>query len=66
MRAIPGRVERSICRAGSIIAGVEVPVAPGTITDATADARDLVAYIKSLWTPRELDCQGPKHMECMQ
>ena len=30
-----------------------------------ADARDLVAYIKSLWTQRELDCQGPKHMECM-
>ena len=29
------------------------------------DARDLVAYIKSLWTQRELDCQGPKHMECM-
>ena len=30
-----------------------------------AEARDLVAYIKSLWTQRELDCQGPKHMECM-
>ncbi len=29
------------------------------------NARDLVAYIKSLWTQRELDCQGPKHMECM-
>jgi len=28
-------------------------------------ARDLVAYIKSLWTQRELDCQGPKHMQCM-
>ena len=32
---------------------------------SAADARDLVAYIKSLWTRRELDCQGPKHMECM-
>ncbi len=32
---------------------------------SAADARDLVAYIKSLWTQRELDCQGPKHMECM-
>ena len=31
-----------------------------------ADARDLVAYIKSLWGQRELDCQGPKHMQCMK
>ncbi|MDH3536215.1 MAG: cytochrome c [Gammaproteobacteria bacterium] len=30
------------------------------------DAHDLVAYVKSLWTQRELDCQGPKHMQCMQ
>lgn len=30
------------------------------------DARDLIAYIKSLWTQRELDCQGPKHMQCMK
>lgn len=30
-----------------------------------ADASDLVSYIKSLWTQRELDCQGPKHMQCM-
>ena len=30
------------------------------------DAHDLVAYIKSLWTQRELDCQGPRHMQCMQ
>jgi mono/diheme cytochrome c family protein len=30
------------------------------------DARDLVAFIKSLWGKRELDCQGPKHMQCMQ
>jgi mono/diheme cytochrome c family protein len=29
------------------------------------DGQDLVAYIKSLWTQRELDCQGPKHMQCM-
>jgi len=29
------------------------------------DASDLVSYIKSLWTQRELDCQGPKHMKCM-
>jgi len=31
-----------------------------------ADAHNLVAYIKSLWTRRELECQGPKHMQCMQ
>ncbi|MCK4710300.1 MAG: cytochrome c, partial [Gammaproteobacteria bacterium] len=29
------------------------------------NANDLVSYIKSLWTQRELDCQGPKHMQCM-
>ena len=30
------------------------------------NVRDLIAYIKSLWTQRELDCQGPKHMQCMR
>ncbi len=29
-------------------------------------AGDLVAYIKSLWGKRALECQGPKHMQCMQ
>ncbi len=29
------------------------------------DARDLVDYMKSLWGPRALECQGPKHMSCM-
>ena len=30
------------------------------------DARDLIAYMKSLWDERALRCQGPKHMnpEC--
>lgn len=28
-------------------------------------ARDLVAYIKSLWSARIIACQGPKHMSCM-
>ncbi|MFV2055819.1 MAG: c-type cytochrome [Thiohalomonadales bacterium] len=28
------------------------------------NAQQLVAYIKSLWGKRELDCQGPKHMKC--
>ncbi len=27
-------------------------------------ARDVVAYFKSLWGPRALECQGPKHMSC--
>lgn len=29
------------------------------------DISNVIAYIKSLWTQRELDCQGPKHMSCM-
>jgi len=29
------------------------------------DAYDIVAYIKSLWSPRIIACQGPKHMSCM-
>ncbi len=28
-------------------------------------AYDIVAYLKSLWSPRILACQGPKHMSCM-
>ena len=27
--------------------------------------RDIVAYMKSLWGARALECQGPKHMSCM-
>lgn len=27
--------------------------------------RDVIAYMKSLWSPRILACQGPKHMSCM-
>ena len=37
----------------------------GKVGVTETQARDLVAYIKSLWTQRELDCQGPKHMQCM-
>ncbi len=29
------------------------------------DARDVVAYIKSLWNFRSLACQGSRHMRCM-
>jgi len=28
-------------------------------------ARDLIAYMKSLWGDRILACQGPGHMSCM-
>jgi len=28
--------------------------------------RNVIAYIKSLWSPRILACQGPKHMSCMR
>lgn len=29
------------------------------------DVQALVAYMKSLWGKRALECQGPKHMQCM-
>ncbi len=29
------------------------------------DVRKTIAYIKSLWSPRIIACQGPKHMRCM-
>ncbi|MFV1998021.1 MAG: cytochrome c [Acidiferrobacterales bacterium] len=29
-----------------------------------SEALDIVAYIKSLWGSRELECQGPKHRTC--
>ncbi len=32
---------------------------------STQDAVDIVAYMKSLWSARALECQGPKHMSCM-
>lgn len=28
-------------------------------------AKEIVAYIKSLWSAKILSCQGPKHMSCM-
>ncbi|MEE8387351.1 MAG: cytochrome c [Acidiferrobacterales bacterium] len=40
-----------------------MPAMKGVIT--RKQAIDLVAYIKSFWGKRELDCQGPKHMSCM-
>ena len=38
---------------------------PWKETLSNKQARDIVAYMKSLWGPRALDCQGPKHMQCM-
>jgi len=29
------------------------------------NVRDIIAYFKSLWGPRAIECQGPKHMSCM-
>lgn len=29
------------------------------------DAKAVLAYFKSFWSERELDCQGAKHMQCM-
>ena len=30
-----------------------------------SDVENIIAYIKTMWTQRELDCQGDKHMSCM-
>ena len=40
-----------------------MPAWKGTLTER--QARQIVAYIKSLWSDRILACQGPKHMSCM-
>ncbi len=40
-----------------------MPAWKGTITKQQAS--QIVSYIKSLWSDRILDCQGPKHMSCM-
>ncbi len=28
------------------------------------NTQDVISYMKSLWTQRERDCQGPKHQDC--
>ena len=48
---------------GSPRSRIRMPVWDGVLTKA--QARDLVAYIKSLWSDRILTCQGPRHMSCM-
>jgi mono/diheme cytochrome c family protein len=40
-----------------------MPAWKGVIT--TDQATQLVAYLKSFWSPRIVACQGPKHMSCM-
>lgn len=40
-----------------------MPAWKGLLTES--QVRDIVAYIKSLWGPRAIECQGPKHMACM-
>jgi hypothetical protein len=40
----------------------QVPLLPALMPQVTGH---IVAYIKSLWSKRELECQGPKHMQCM-
>ena len=37
-----------------------MPSFKGVISEK--EAYDIVAYIKSLWSPRIIACQGPKHM----
>jgi len=34
----------------------------GTLSEQ--QVQHIVAYIKSLWSPAVLACQGPKHMDC--
>jgi mono/diheme cytochrome c family protein len=40
-----------------------MPAFKGTISEQ--EAQQIVAYLKSLWSPRIVACQGPKHMSCM-
>ncbi|MCB1860378.1 MAG: cytochrome c [Gammaproteobacteria bacterium] len=52
---------------GTILNGLQrtqrMPAFQGTVTEQ--QAREIVAYVKSLWSDRILGCQGPKHMSCM-
>lgn len=47
---------------GGIARGGRMP--PWKALLSEANARELVAYMKSLWRPRELACQGARHMNC--
>lgn len=40
-----------------------MPAWKKTLSDGTI--RDIIAYMKSLWGPRALECQGPRHMSCL-
>lgn len=39
-----------------------MPAWKNTISEQ--DAADIANYVKSLWGPRAIACQGPKHMSC--
>lgn len=41
-----------------------MPAWKGTIS--ISEANSIVAYIKSLWSPWIVSCQGPRHMICMR
>lgn len=40
-----------------------MPAWKGVVSEE--QAIQLVAYLKSLWSPRIVACQGPRHMSCM-
>jgi len=40
-----------------------MPAWRGTLSER--NVRDVVSYMKSLWSRRALECQGPRHMACM-
>ena len=45
-------------------ASKRMPAWKGTLSQQ--QAMYVVAYIKSLWSPRIIACQGPRHMSCMR
>jgi mono/diheme cytochrome c family protein len=53
--------------AETILGGLQrtkrMPAWRGVVSEE--QATQLVAYLKSLWSPRIVACQGPKHMSCM-
>ena len=40
-----------------------MPVWDGVLS--VTQVRDLIGYLKSLWSDRIVACQGPRHMSCM-
>jgi len=48
---------------GTARSRIRMPVWDGVLS--VSQARDLIGYLKSLWSDRILTCQGPRHMSCM-